>query len=109
MTGDMTDTQTATETAMTVVLKDEAGNTVPGLDAHPDPEELKAGDILTLGAGKDKRHWRILDVEDGAQEGGPFLVRVAEARSTLKWTLLLLGLLGVTWFLLDYLFDILFA
>ena len=103
---DTTDTHTMPHTedaAITVLLMDESGNAVPGQGAPLDPEELKEGHILTLGSGKDKRHWRILGVDQaGADEAATIRVSVAPAVSTLKWTLLLLAILAGTWFLIDW-------
>lgn len=109
----MTDQQTQTAPGAedsdipAVLLVDAEGNAVPPRDANLDPEGLKPGYILTMGKGKDKRHWRILEVEDA--DAAAMRVTIEPAKSTLRWTLLLLGILGVTWFVLDYLFDILFG
>ncbi len=91
--------ETAAETPPPVVrLVDESGAVL----ADPAPfgeAELFPGNVLTLGGDGAKAHYLVQAVDPG----DPVVVHVVKARSNLHKTLLLLLLLGVGWFVVDWL------
>jgi len=81
-----------------LLLDHEYGTEIPAPDTFFYPEDLYAGNVLTLKNNGAKRHYLIKRVEPG----DPKRVYVSPGKSNLRKGFLLLGILAATWFVVDY-------